>query len=66
MLAIPDDVATRPTPGAYVIYAPQIIETREKDIWEEIGEDMVDVARFIGPPLIRGAKYLGSYWVPGW
>jgi hypothetical protein len=34
------------------------VEAVEKDMWEQIGEDMVDVAMFIGPPLIRGAKYL--------
>jgi hypothetical protein len=34
------------------------VEAAEKDMWEQIGEDMVDVAMFVGPPLIRGAKHL--------
>jgi hypothetical protein len=38
------------------------VEAHEKDVWEQFGEDMVDVAMFIVPPPIRGVKRLyGRY-----
>jgi hypothetical protein len=47
---------TNPIHVTYVTH----VEAGEKDMWEHIGEDMVDVAMFLGPPLIRGAKYLSN------
>jgi hypothetical protein len=51
--AIPT-VSTNPTYVTYVTH----VEAHEKDVWEQIREEMVDVAMFIAPPLICGAKYL--------
>jgi hypothetical protein len=47
-------ISTNPTYVTYITY----VEVHEKDVWEQIGEDLVDVAMLISPPLIRGAKYL--------
>ena len=46
--------ATAPTYITYVTH----VEEQEKDIWEEIGENVADAAMFLKPHIIRGAKYL--------